>query len=113
MMNCPGNHMAHLAAALPNHIMMEVIDAGFETLLDVDNHIEDGYIVLGDAPGFGVEYDEEKLELSRMKRWKRIPSAHVGLLSPESCEDCGDHAVSYIGRHELRRSFAARFDKPR
>ena len=42
--------------------MMEVIDAGFETLLDVDNHIEDGYIVLGDAPGLGVEYDEEKLE---------------------------------------------------
>ena len=62
MMNCPGNHMAHLAAALPNHIMMEVIDAGFETLLHVDNHIEDGYIVLGDAPGLGVEFDLEKLE---------------------------------------------------
>ena len=62
MMNCPGNSMAHLAAALPKHIMMEVIDAGFETLLDVDSHIEDGYIVLGDAPGLGVEYDEEKLE---------------------------------------------------
>ena len=33
VMNSPGNHMAHLAAALPNHIMMEVIDAGFEAVL--------------------------------------------------------------------------------
>ena len=62
MMNCPGNHMAHLAAALPNHIMMEVIDAGWEAALHVDNRIEDGYIVLGDAPGLGVEFDEEKLD---------------------------------------------------
>ena len=43
VMNSPGNHMAHLAAALPNHIMMEVIDAGFEAVLNADNHIEDGY----------------------------------------------------------------------
>ena len=25
MMNCPGHFMAHLAAALPNHMMMEVL----------------------------------------------------------------------------------------
>ena len=25
MMNCPGDFMAHLAAALPNHLMMEVL----------------------------------------------------------------------------------------
>ena len=54
--------MAHLAAALPNHIMMEVIDAGFEAVLNADNHIEDGYLVLGDAPGLGIEFDLEKLE---------------------------------------------------
>ena len=79
VMNSPGNHMAHLAAALPNHIMMEVIDAGFETLLNVDNHIEDGYIVLGDSPGLGVEYDEEKLEQMAVAptgaRTSAVPSA--------------------------------------
>ena len=59
--------------------MMEVIDAGFETLLNVDNHIEDGYIVLGDAPGLGVEYDEEKLETMAVAptgaRTSAVPSA--------------------------------------
>ena len=58
VMNSPGNHMAHLAAALPNHIMMEVIDAGFEAVLNADNRIEDGYVVLGDSPGLGIEFDE-------------------------------------------------------
>ena len=62
MMNCPGNFMAHLAAVLPNHIMMEVVGAGREAVLEVDNHIEDGYIVLGDTPGLGVEFNTEKLE---------------------------------------------------
>ena len=61
MMNCPGNFMAHLAAALPNHLMMEVFGGGREAVLRVDNRIEDGYIVLGDAPGLGVEFDEDRL----------------------------------------------------
>ena len=62
MMNCPGNYMAHLAAALPNHWMMEVVGAGREKALKVDNHIEDGWIVLGDKPGLGIEFDEQMLE---------------------------------------------------
>ena len=62
MMNCPGNFIAHLAAALPNHWMMEVVGAGREAVLRVDNHIEDGWIVLGDKPGLGIELDEVKLE---------------------------------------------------
>jgi len=62
MMNCPGNFMAHLAAALPNHWMMEVVGAGREKVLKVDNHIEDGWIVLGDQPGLGIEFDEAKLD---------------------------------------------------
>jgi L-alanine-DL-glutamate epimerase-like enolase superfamily enzyme len=62
MMNCPGNFMAHVAAALPNHWMMEVVGAGREAVLRVDNHIEDGWIVLGDKPGLGIEFDEAKLE---------------------------------------------------
>ena len=62
MMNCPGNFMAHLAAALPNHWMMEVVGAGREKVLKVDNHIENGWIVLGDKPGLGIEFDEEMLD---------------------------------------------------
>jgi L-alanine-DL-glutamate epimerase-like enolase superfamily enzyme len=62
MMNCPGNFMAHLAAALPNHMMMEVVDPGREPCFTVDNRIEDGFIVLGEAPGLGITVDEAKLE---------------------------------------------------
>ncbi len=62
VMNAHGNLGAHLAAALPNHMMMEVVGAGREAAMRVDNRIEDGYIVLGDSPGLGIEYDEEKLD---------------------------------------------------
>jgi L-alanine-DL-glutamate epimerase-like enolase superfamily enzyme len=61
LMNCPANFMAHLAAALPNHMMMEVVDPGREPCFSFDNHIEDGFIVLGEKPGLGIEIDEEKL----------------------------------------------------
>jgi len=62
MMNTPGNFMAHLAAALPNHMMMEVVAAGREVCFTVDTRIEDGWIILGDSPGLGIVFDEEKLE---------------------------------------------------
>lgn len=63
MMNCPANFMAHLAAALPNHNMMEVVDPGREkALASWDNHIEDGWIVMGNEPGLGIKVDEEKLK---------------------------------------------------
>jgi hypothetical protein len=61
MMNCQANFMAHVAAALPNHSMMEVVDPGREHCLKFDNHIEDGYIVLGNKPGFGIEVDAKVL----------------------------------------------------
>lgn len=62
MMNSPGNFMAHLAAALPNHMMMEVVAAGREACFTTDARIEDGWIVLGDTSGLGINFDEEKLE---------------------------------------------------
>ena len=62
MMNAQANYMAHVAAALPNHTMMEVVDPGREHCLKFDNHVEDGYIILGESPGFGVEVDEKKLK---------------------------------------------------
>jgi L-alanine-DL-glutamate epimerase-like enolase superfamily enzyme len=61
VMNSPGNCMAHVAAALPNHMMMEVIDAGRGAFFDIDSRIEDGWVVLGDRPGLGIEIDEDKL----------------------------------------------------
>lgn len=62
VMNCPGSFMAHFAAALPNHIWMEVFNAGRTAGMKVDTRIEDGGIVLGDEPGLGITFDEEKLD---------------------------------------------------
>jgi len=62
MMNCQANYMAHLAAALPNHLSMEVVDPGREHCLRFSHHIEGGCIVLSEEPGLGVEVDEAKLK---------------------------------------------------
>ncbi|MCB0090110.1 MAG: mandelate racemase/muconate lactonizing enzyme family protein [Caldilineaceae bacterium] len=61
VMNCPGSFMAHFAAALPNHIWMEVFNAGRTAGMTVDTRIEDGWIILGDTPGLGIVFDEEAL----------------------------------------------------
>ena len=61
LMNCPANYMAHLAAALPNHIMMEVLDAGVDQGMIHHHTVQDGYVVLSDDPGIGIEFDPEKL----------------------------------------------------
>ena len=66
VMNCPGNFMAHFAAVLPNHIWMEVVDAGQDRMFDHDSRVEDGYIILGDRPGNGIQFDMEKLEQHRV-----------------------------------------------
>lgn len=62
MMNCQANFMAQVAAALPGHTMMEVVDPGREHCLKYDNHLEDGFIHLSEAPGFGIEVDETILK---------------------------------------------------
>lgn len=61
MMNCPGHYMAHLAAALPNHMMMEVVAAGRDVCFTSSVRIEDGWLVLGDAPGLGLVFDDAQL----------------------------------------------------
>ncbi len=53
--------MAHVAAALPNHTTMEVVDPGREHCLIYEHRIEDGYIELSDAPGLGIQVDERAL----------------------------------------------------
>jgi len=99
MMNCPANYMAHLAAALPNHLMMEVVAAGREVGMKlVDNHIEDGWIVLGDAPGLGIVFDEEKLASLAVQSpsrsagpspWGRRRGAGLYEVPPGEPEDVG------------------------
>jgi L-alanine-DL-glutamate epimerase-like enolase superfamily enzyme len=97
MMNCAGNSLAHLAAALPNHFMMEVVGAGRQVGMSlVDNHIENGWIVLGDAPGLGIVFDEAKLaELAVAKPsreggaspWGRRPGAGMYEVGPDESTD--------------------------
>lgn len=95
MMNCPGNFMAPLAAAIPNHSMMEVTDAGMEVCFTVDNRIEDGYIVMGETPGAGLVFDEEKLAAlevesvtpGRMPGWGRRRGAGLFIVGPDEPDD--------------------------
>ena len=61
MMNCQANYAAHLAAALPNHMMMEVVDPGREHCIDFNHAIEDGFIQLSNEPGLGITIDEAAL----------------------------------------------------
>lgn len=68
MMNCPGNTMAHLATVLPNHMMMEVVDNGRELFFETDHHIEDGQIILGNKPGFGITVDYDKLNALKVDK---------------------------------------------
>jgi len=61
LVNCPGRYAAHIATVLPNHLMMEVIDVGRGAVFTTDHTIEDGEIVLGESPGIGLTFDEERL----------------------------------------------------
>ncbi len=73
VMNCPGNFMAHFAAVLPNHIWMEVVDAGRDFVFDHDSKVEGSWIILGDRPGNGIQFDQEKLAQYRVTH--RSPAA--------------------------------------
>ncbi len=72
MMNCPANFMAPLAASLPNHNMMEVVDPGREAAFDSwDNHVEEGWIVMGNKPGLGIEISEDKIKKMQKDNFDR------------------------------------------
>jgi hypothetical protein len=68
LVNCPGRYAAHVAAVLPNHLMMEVVDAGREAVFRSDHRLEDGWIVLGDEPGLGITFDEARLAQHAVER---------------------------------------------
>lgn len=50
-----------VSLAINYQLMMEVTDAGFDAVLHSDQYIEDSLIVLGNSPGFGFAFDEDKL----------------------------------------------------
>ncbi|MFZ5822817.1 MAG: mandelate racemase/muconate lactonizing enzyme family protein [Bacillota bacterium] len=90
--NSPGNFMAHLAAALPNHLSMEVIAAGRDAVFTIDTRIEDGWVVLGDAPGLGVTFSAELLaqhgvdappKAGQAKAWGRRRGAGLYEVGPD------------------------------
>jgi L-alanine-DL-glutamate epimerase-like enolase superfamily enzyme len=89
MMNCAANYMAHLAATLPNHIMMEVLDNGRDAVLTHTHPIVDGWIELNDEPGLGFTFDEQKLQECAVESpgsrfgWGRRTGAGLYLVGPD------------------------------
>ena len=65
IIGAPGSGMAHAAAAAPNHLAQEVKDLTPPTGVTIDNRIVDGYIEIGEAPGWGYSIDEDAI--SRMQ----------------------------------------------
>lgn len=55
------NPLVHAATAVPNLLTVEIQDLGFPAGLRVDQQFCDGGVVLGDAPGLGIEVDEALL----------------------------------------------------
>jgi L-alanine-DL-glutamate epimerase-like enolase superfamily enzyme len=91
MMNCPGSFMAHLAACLPNHMMLELVDAGRDAVFSHDSRIEASCLILGEQPGLGICFDEEQLRIHAVERpslgagpspWGRRPGAGLIEVSP-------------------------------
>lgn len=57
-----GRIFAHVAAALPNHMILECHDDEIEEpMIKADNWIEDGHVVLGESPGLGLTIDYDVL----------------------------------------------------
>lgn len=54
--------VAAASAALPNLLSTEVQDLSWPVGVDVDQVVDDGGLVLGDAPGSGITVDEARFE---------------------------------------------------
>ena len=77
VMNSPVNYMAPVASAIPNHITLEIFHDRDAGILSTDTKIEDGYIVLGNTPGSGLQIDERSLNMpepNRSRKWSGLAS---------------------------------------
>ncbi len=62
----PGNLHAHLAAAMPYCMSMEVCDPyAASGVLESDVRIEDGWAIAGDRPGHGLSIDPQAFAVAR------------------------------------------------
>src|SRR5260370_364888 len=60
-----GNFLAHVAAAIPNHSALEVIDLDWHSgVVRSDTRVEGGSLLLGNAPGPGLSFDEQAFQLA-------------------------------------------------
>ena len=59
------NPLAHAATAVPNLLTVEIQDLAFPRGLKVDQEFVDGGLVLGEAPGLGIEIDEQAFVTAR------------------------------------------------
>ncbi|HEX5789178.1 MAG TPA: mandelate racemase/muconate lactonizing enzyme family protein [Woeseiaceae bacterium] len=72
------NPAAHAAAAAPNMLSIEVQCFDAPVGLTVDQQIADGGIVLGDAPGLGIEVDEAAIRANALSGdWANPEGPHV------------------------------------
>jgi L-alanine-DL-glutamate epimerase-like enolase superfamily enzyme len=86
-----GNPLAHAAAAVPNHLATEVQDLRFPEGIRADQEFDDGHLLLGEAPGLGLEVDEAAIgALGEQADWGLRAGPHVRphragrrLISPE------------------------------
>jgi L-alanine-DL-glutamate epimerase-like enolase superfamily enzyme len=72
------NPLVHAAAAVPNHLALEVQDLGFPVGITADQEFEDGHVVLGETPGLGLTVDEAAvLALGEQADWGLGEGPHV------------------------------------
>ena len=99
LMNCPAHFMAHLAAALPNHVMMECAMLGRSDGVVAQHVVEDGWITLTDRPGLGIEFDSARLQAlavetpsrgARAGSWGRRRGAGLVEVRPGEVEEPGE-----------------------
>jgi L-alanine-DL-glutamate epimerase-like enolase superfamily enzyme len=84
MGNDPGRAMAHLAATLPHHTVMEVFDIGRDAALIDPAQIEGGCVVLNTDPGAGIVFDMDFLENHRADRTPGKSLAGSYLRAPDA-----------------------------
>ena len=73
-----GNVLAHAATAVPNHLVCELQDLTSPIGMTVDQTIEDGGVRLGDAPGLGIEIDEQAIGAQHdLVSWADPAGPHV------------------------------------
>ena len=90
VMNSAGNFMGHLAASLPNHHMIEIVNARKDEEMgySVDHRIEDGYLIMGDSPGLGISFNP-----GIMEEFNKQQATSKGFVMPGRREGAGRFVV--------------------